>query len=189
MPRVWARDRRNAGKYIVVFGRRRCPARRISPDRDEREEREGRIRRILADQSTRPTSISIVFNYAVSSSSNEEPVLLFFFFSKVSFAWFNCRLRVTFVLAIWNSLLLVEYIFTRVEVWQRSDRRADCYTSNVGSWCVPLITGPSLVGVKGTDYAARAEFLSSPAVPLNFDYAFFSRRILGRAMKGRFFRI
>lgn len=54
---------------------------------------------------------------------------------------------------------------------------------------VPLITGPSLVGVKGTDYAARAEFLSSPAVPLNFDYAFFSRRILGRAMKGRFFRI
>lgn len=42
----------------------------------------------------------------------------------------------------------------------------------------PLITGPSLVGVKGgTDYAARAELLSSPAVPLNFDYAFFSRRI------------
>lgn len=80
-----------------MFGRRRCPARRISPDRDEREEREGRIRRILADQSTQiPTSI--VFNYGQRSWSDEEPVLLFL--SK----FLSCRF--TFVLAIWNSLLL-----------------------------------------------------------------------------------
>lgn len=42
VPERVARDRRNAGKYIVVFGRRRCPARRISPDRDEKEEKERR---------------------------------------------------------------------------------------------------------------------------------------------------
>lgn len=56
-------------------------------------------------------------------------------------------------------------------------RRHLLYTSNhcIGSWCIPLITCPSLVGVKGTDYAAKAESLSSPPIPLNFDYAFFSR--------------
>lgn len=53
-----------------------------------------------------------------------------------------------------------------------------CNNHCIGSWCVPLITCPSLVGVKGTDYVAKAESLSSPPIPLNSDYAFFSR---GRA--------
>lgn len=69
----------------------------------------------------------------------------------------------------------------KLKVGQRKHLLHKCSNHCIGSWCVPLITCPSLVGVKGTDYVAKADnlslFLHHP-VPLNFDYAFFSR---GRA--------
>lgn len=56
----------------------------------------------------------------------------------------------------------------KLKVGQRKHLLHKCSNHCIGSWCVPLITCPSLVGVKGTDYVAKADGLSLSSPPSPF---------------------